>query len=71
MTQRIIMSREIRYDDNSGARVRVLFDSDDRLGDANERFVRIQGVGRDDVWVTLTDVPFIIECLQAVLEADS
>lgn len=59
------MSRSINYDDGSGPRCEVSFDSAYRLGDDEDRYVRIVAIGaRDGALVNLKDVPF----LQAALE---
>jgi hypothetical protein len=66
---RATMSREIMYDDHSGPRTAVQYDSHYRLGDDPERFVQIEGVG-GEISVHLIDVPFLIEALQLAQELD-
>lgn len=64
------MSREVLYEDQSGPRAKVAFDSEYRLGtDNDESYVEIQGVG-EGTHIRVTDIPFIIEGLQEAARLD-
>ena len=58
------MSRRVDYDDGSGPRLHVFYDSSYKFGDETDRYVRIEGVGNDDTLVFMRDVPMLIEALQ-------
>lgn len=62
-----ILSVESRYEDGSGPRTKIRFDSSYRLRDPNEQFVRIDGVG-GDVLIHLKDIDMVIEALQRIKE---
>jgi hypothetical protein len=64
------MSRELSYDDGSGPRVKVSFDSALRLGNDDISYVRIQGVGEDTL-VGVNDIPFVIDALQEAARLDA
>ena len=66
---RAIFGREVMYDDKSGVRAGVEYDSHYRLGNNPDHYVRIKAVG-GDVVVNMGDVPFLIEALQEVVELD-
>ena len=57
------MSREILYEDGSGPRCKVSFDSTYRLGDEDHSYVCIQGVG-GDIHVCISDLDMIRSALE-------
>jgi hypothetical protein len=63
------MSRETVYEDGSGPRCRVSYDSGYRLGDDDCSFVQIHGVG-GEVHVHMKDVSMMIEALQEAQTLD-
>lgn len=63
------MSREILYDDGSGPRARVTFDSAYRIGKDDASFVRIEGVG-EGVLIHVADIAFVIDALQEAQRLD-
>jgi hypothetical protein len=66
------MSRSVLYDDGSGPRCEVSYDSAYRLGKDPDRFVRIAAIGeREGVLVHMRDVSFLIEALHEAVRLDS
>jgi hypothetical protein len=60
------MSRIVNYEDGSGPRAAVSYDSRDMFDDDSKPYLRIEGVG-GDILIHMQDVPFVIESLQAAV----
>lgn len=62
---RATMSREAFYDDGSGPRCGVSFDTHFRLGSADESYVTIEGVG-GEIHVLISDLNMLRSALAEV-----
>jgi hypothetical protein len=64
------MSRRVDYDDFSGPRCEVSYDSSYQLGKEKDRYVEIKAVGSESVHVNLSDVDFLIDALREATRLD-
>lgn len=67
---KIIFGREIMYSDGCAAETAVRFDSSYRLGNDDQSYVKIEGVGEPAV-VRVDHIPQLIEWLQEVARLDN
>lgn len=63
------MSREVLYEDGSGPRCKVSYDSTYRLCDEDHSYVQIEAVG-GDIHVRVSDIAMVIEALTEVQMLD-
>lgn len=68
MPLKATMSREVLYEDGSGPRCKVSFDSSYRLGD-DLSYVQIEGVG-GDIHVRISDIEMVREALAEAATLD-
>jgi hypothetical protein len=67
------MSREVLYEDGSGPRCKVVYQSDYRLGREDDSYVNIQAVGgseTDGIQVNMKDVDMLIDALKEAQALD-
>jgi hypothetical protein len=70
MARNTIYSRAVLYSDGGSIETGVAFDPTYRLGDDDQAYFHIKGVGSEELSVRVDHIPYLIEWLQDVAAAD-